>query len=82
MLNTGKYTEYIQYNKKRKGVKERQYLSQLGIKEPTMIMLKYWKDHVNGGTGKHIYQFRVNKLTSLRTEPVVYWDRTNQSCTS
>ena len=27
-----------------------------------MIMLKYWKDYVNGGTGKHIYQFKVNKL--------------------
>lgn len=59
LLNTGEYTQYIQFNKKNHKKKS---LAQLGIKEATMIMLKNWKDHVNGGTGKHIYQFKVNKL--------------------
>ena len=42
-----------------------------------MIMLKYWKDHVNGGTGKHIYQFRVNKLdeSTYRTGSLLGQDK-------
>ena len=40
-------------------------MKDLGIKDQTMIMFKYWEDNANNG-GKHIFQFKVNKLEPTR----------------
>ena len=63
LLSTGEYRQYIQYKNKTSQYKKT--LKDLGIKDQTMIMFKYWEDNANNG-GKHIFQFKVNKLEPTR----------------